>query len=517
MFQCTKLEVPLDYSNSSVGTAALAVIRLPANVSKEEYRGPLLGNPGGPGNSGINEMVQLGPSFQAIFGKQYDIVSFDPRGVSYSTPTASFFESDAERALWNAGGLPILSLNASSTAIQENWARAQLLGQLAAQRDTTGILKFMTTDNVARDMLRITEKFGFEKLLYYGVSYGSYLGEVFATMFPDKIERLLLDGVVDGEAWLSGDLTIEATDTDKVLQAFFDSCAAAGPDLCAFYKSTAAEIENRLDMLTASIRAQPVPAISNTSHGVVDYSLLRQTIHSSLYTPYTAFAPLASSLAALERGDGIALYEFLGQSSFQCDCSNDKIPFHNNTAEVYVAVHCGDAIEVTDSPAQLQEYYTTAVRTSQFADILVGQSRVECSGWRIHREDRFNGPVTANKTSFPLLLVTTSADPVTPAISAANVQARFPGSGLFTQDSPGHASVTTPSLCTFNYFRQYFQNGTLPEPGTVCPVEATLFGAPGNSTAARRASLSADEMVALDAMKIIGDVIRPNLARRIGK
>ncbi|KAJ7110786.1 hypothetical protein C8R43DRAFT_838730, partial [Mycena crocata] len=111
-----------------------------------------------------------------------------------------------------------------------------------------------------------------------------------------------------------------------------------------------AKIANRLDALTASIRAQLVPAITNTSHGVVDY-LLRQTIHTSLYTPYIAFAPLASSLAALERGDGTALYEFSGQSSFQCDCStsNDKILFHNNTAEVCIAVHCGDAVEVTDS------------------------------------------------------------------------------------------------------------------------------------------------------------------------
>ncbi|KAJ7864283.1 hypothetical protein B0H14DRAFT_2193600, partial [Mycena olivaceomarginata] len=165
-FQCTRLEVPLDYSDASVGTADLAVIRLPANVSKSEYRGPLLFNPGGPGGSGVDTLVQAGPSLQLVFGSEYDIVSFDPRGVwvfiscdaisfpgvSYSTPVAAFFQSDAERALWNAGSLPA-SLNASSDSLPFNWARGKLLGQLAAQRDTSGILKYMTTDNVARDML----------------------------------------------------------------------------------------------------------------------------------------------------------------------------------------------------------------------------------------------------------------------------------------------------------------------------------------------------------------------------
>jgi hypothetical protein len=100
-FQCTRLEVcvwrskrgiyvnrfyvhpqvPLDYSDASVGTADLAVIRLPANVSKSEYRGPLLFNPGGPGGSGVDTLVQAGPSLQLVFGSEYDIVSFDPRGV----------------------------------------------------------------------------------------------------------------------------------------------------------------------------------------------------------------------------------------------------------------------------------------------------------------------------------------------------------------------------------------------------------------------------------------------------
>ncbi|KAJ7915406.1 Alpha/Beta hydrolase protein [Mycena leptocephala] len=500
--------VPLDYSDPNVGTAALAVIRLPANVSEAQYRGPLLFNPGGPGGSGVDSLVANGPSFQAVLGSQsnqYDVVSFDPRGVRYSTPIASFFETDAERALWNAAA-PFTSLNASSDAIPQAWGRAHLLGAIAAQRDASQILKYLTTDNVARDMLQITQKFGFEKLQYYGISYGSVLGATFAAMFPDKVERILIDGVLDPDAWFGANLTIEVTDTDKALHTFFDGCAAAGPDLCAFYKPTVVEIADRLTALTASIRTQPIPVLTPAGYGLVDYSLLRLSLLGALYHPFSLFPTLARGLAALENGDGSILYSISQGPTFQCDCANNTAspPTDDST----VAIGCGDAIEVTDSIEEATEFYQNAAKTSQFAEFSVGSTRVSCAGWKVYREDRFKGPVAAANTSFPLLLVTTTADPDAPKAAALKTQAGFPGSVLLTQDGPGHTSLSAPSLCTVGYFRQYFLNGILPPPGTVCPVDAILFGASANSTS-ERAVLSADEEEVLAALKIISDSVLP--------
>jgi hypothetical protein len=93
-------------------------------------------------------------------------------GISYSTPTVSFFKSDAERHQWQHPGVdsPYPSLNTSPDVIPTESARAQLLGTLAKNRDTEELLQHITTDNVARDMLRITEAFGFEKLQYWGIS-----------------------------------------------------------------------------------------------------------------------------------------------------------------------------------------------------------------------------------------------------------------------------------------------------------------------------------------------------------
>ncbi|KAJ7611943.1 Alpha/Beta hydrolase protein [Mycena polygramma] len=509
-FQCARLEVPLDYSDSTVGTAAVAIIRLPANSSQAEYRGPILFNPGGPGGSGVDVLVSAGSGLQAILAdSRYDVVSFDPRGVQYSTPQASVFATAAERALWNAGSLP-LSLSASSNAIPQAWGRAHLFGSLAAQRDESQILKYITTDNVARDMLLITQKMGFEKLKYYGVSYGSLLGAMFAAMFPDKVDRIIIDGVLDVEAWLHANLTIEATDTDKVLQSFFDGCVAAGPDLCAFYEHTAAEIAHKLATLTESIRAQPVPVITPTAYGLVDYSLLRQAIFSSLYDPYNQFPTLAHGLAALERGDGTAMYATQARPPFECNCTGTACPLNDDSV---VAIECGDAVNVTDSIGEVTEFYENAVKTSQFVEFFMGSDRVSCAGWQVYRDDRFLGPVAAN-TSFPLLLVSNTADPVTPKAAALKTQAGFPGSVLLTQDSPGHTSLSVPSLCTSGYFRAYMVNGTLPLPGTVCPVDGRLFEPPANSTAKRTALDVADEDERrLVALKVLGDSVRPIMRR----
>ncbi|KAJ6505884.1 hypothetical protein C8R47DRAFT_1209822 [Mycena vitilis] len=504
------IQVPFDYSDHSVGTAAIAIIRLPANVSKAEYKGPILFNPGGPGGSGVDTLVSTGFELQTLLAdSRYDIVSFDPRGVRYSTPEASFFETDAERALWNAGSVPA-SLSASSNAIPQAWGRAHLLGSLAAQRDKSQILKYITTDNVARDVLLITQKFGFEKLKYYGISYGSVIGATFASLFPDKVERMIIDGVVDADAWYSANVTILATDTDKVLQSFFDGCAAAGPELCAFYEPTAAAIADRLEALTNFVRAQPVPVITPAAYGLIDYSLLRQTIFQTFYTPYTLFPLLAQGLAALENGNGTVLYSILATPAFECNCDGTIFPPSDDST---VAIECGDPIQVTDSIDQVTEFYQNAVKTSQFVEFLVGMDRVSCAGWQVFRDDRFKpGPVAVN-TSFPLLLVSNTADPVTPKVSALKTQAGFPGSVLLTQNSAGHTSLAAPSLCTAGYLRGYFVNGTFPPTGTVCAIDVTLFEPPANSTT-KRTTLDEHGERVLAAARVIRDSVLPIIMRK---
>ncbi|KAJ7660273.1 hypothetical protein DFH06DRAFT_1326406 [Mycena polygramma] len=196
-----------------------------------EYRGPILFNPGGPGGSGVDAVVGAGAAFATVFGPQFDIVGFDPRGISYSRPIISFFKTEVERRFLIPSINTVIypSLNASSNAVSKAWGDTGLIGELALQSNTNGYLQHMSTDNIARDMLRITQAFGFEKLQYWGISYGSVLGATFATLFPNNVGRIMIDGVFEMASYYAASETNMMVDVDASLQAFFDGCNKAGP------------------------------------------------------------------------------------------------------------------------------------------------------------------------------------------------------------------------------------------------------------------------------------------------
>ncbi|KAJ7474134.1 TAP-like protein-domain-containing protein [Mycena latifolia] len=506
-FQCTLLKVPLDYSAPNNGDASIAVVRLPSTSPKSQYRGPLLFNPGGPGSSGVDAIVGAGAAFATVFGSEFDIVGFDPRGISYSTPRISFFETDVERELLIPSTQNIVypSINASSDALAQEWAHWQLLGQLAVVRDTDAYLQHMTTDNIARDMLRITEAFGCPKLQYWGISWGSVLGATFASLFPDKVGRLIIDGVLDMDGYYHANETFEMKDTDKALQTFFDGCAAAGPAGCAFHAPSASEISANLSALTDSIREKPAVAITPASYGIVDFDVLRNAILIALFSPYDAFPALAQALADLAGGNATTLYALNAAPTFTCECSAAAPPFHANALESYVTIACGDGTPVDDDIPALRAFYENATRVSSFADLLAS-TRVLCAGWKIHREGRFQGPVGAQNTSFPLLVVGNTVDPATPLAGAIKASQAFPGSALLTLDAIGHTSITAPSQCLYGYFRQYMLNGTLPPPGTVCAVDAMLFAPSSSANATQKRDLETESL--LQAARTIRAVVR---------
>ncbi|KAK0429846.1 TAP-like protein-domain-containing protein, partial [Armillaria borealis] len=474
-YQCARFQVPLDYSNEDGDKTALAVIKLSAQ-SKTEYKGAVLMNPGGPGASGVAILASIGSILTSVVGNQYDIISFDPRGVGNSTPRAEFFPSKEEHYQWLAISNHWNTVfNTTSDEIPYLWASAQVIAELAKERDN-GTMNYISTDNIARDMLRINEAAGQAKLQYWGFSYGTVLGSTFATMFPDKIERMVLDGVLDMDRYYHNDWRDNSVDADKDMQSFFDGCVAAGPDRCAFYASTAAEISNKLDSLYEAVLAQPVPFVTPSSYGVVDYTVLRTAVKNALYQPYQYFSVLAEGLAGLAAGNGSIIYGLQGTAY-------DPSSVYDNSWEAQIAISCGDAPNITESVADLFAYWDIVKGVSTFADKLFPR-RISCSGWKFHREGRFTGPITAN-TSYPILFIGNTADSVTPLSTAKKTSRAFPGSVVLTQNSSGHTSLAASSTCTHAYVQAYFKNGTLPGDGTVCEVESEMFPASSNGTGAQ--------------------------------
>ncbi|KAJ6566157.1 TAP-like protein-domain-containing protein [Mycena capillaripes] len=341
-------------------------------------------------------------------------------------------------------------------------------------------------------MLRITEAFGCDKLQYWGISYGSVLGSTFASMFPDKVGRIVIDGVLDMEAWYSSNITSEQVDTDKALQIFIDACFAAGPDDCAYYAPSTAEISANLNKLLDSVKTQPVPVMTPISYTVFGYTLLKNSIFDALYSPSQSFATLAQGLTDLVAGNASTIYSaFVEIPPFECGSeSNSSLPLHENAYEASSTISCGDGPPVNDSISQLQGFYSAQQEVSRFSDIWFNL-RVICSCvpyytyisisidslWK-RLEATSRGPLRpfgAPNTSFPLLIIGNTIDPVAPISGAKSTMGLFPGSVLLTLDTVAHTSVNAPSTCVYGHLGQYFRNGTLPAQGTVCSPDDPLF------------------------------------------
>lgn len=320
----------------------------------------------------------------------------------------------------------------------------------------SGILRHSSTASHARDMLEILHQLGEEKLKYWGFSYGTVLGGVFAAMYPDKVGRLVSDGNVDLREWHNKEHLNFLHDTDKVMQAFFDLCHRAGPDVCAFYAPSPDAIKTRLEALFASLKVRPVVVPVDKDLGpeipdIVTYSRMRKVLSSTLYQPQRAFPRFAKTLLALENGNGRPFYEQTsGREQFAAVCQAETTPpttpltgFDEGTADAFGAVMCSDSVPILNDVEDFVQLIDDYQKMSYAAGATNANFPIACVNRKVHPKWRFSGPFEGN-TSFPILYVANIADNVTPLISARNNSAGFPSSVVLVQQAYG---VSDKGLC----------------------------------------------------------------------
>ncbi|PPQ73621.1 hypothetical protein CVT24_007620 [Panaeolus cyanescens] len=496
--ECARLLVPMDHQNPSGKQGALALIRKasPLGSDHPDYRGPILFNPGGPGGSGITFLSSNANHLAKILGPQFDLVSFDPRGVGASLPRASFYKSNFERSIWGAGLRPL-----HDDDVPKHWAKTKVINAMARENDD-GDLRFINTDQTARDMLSIVHAHGREKLQYWGLSYGTVLGSTFAAMFPDKVERLIIDGVCDADDYYDTLWSTNLIDTDKSIDAFVSQCHEAGPVRCYFWAPTTSNIRNNITTLFDNVRRQPVAVASKTGpHGVIDIDFLQWATFIAIYTPYAFFPLLAEAYAALAQGDGSVILSMTGfVDPLQCPSESTTEVVLDATA----AILCNDGADIPGDLESTQKYVQMMKNLSPTWGPIWAGIRLSCIDWPKFPKTNFRGPFNAT-TSHPLLVIGNTADPVTPLWAAKKMSAGFTDSVVLTQDSPGHCSLAAPSVCTQSHIRRYFIDGTLPEPGTVCSPDTPIFSghypSPGDGSQKSFSSLSAEEQDIYDAIQ----------------
>ncbi|KZP13352.1 alpha/beta-hydrolase [Athelia psychrophila] len=486
-FKCARLILPLDYLTPNGPQIQVALQMLPA-TDIDNYKGTILVNPGGPGGSSTEFVQEDGRKLSKIVGPEFDILGFDPRGVGATTPRASCFKSESQEKAWmlQEGGL----LNASDNSIPLARSRKRVVSELCrstiggnGQEDINGttvqwgIGRFVGTASVATDMLRITEKLGQEKLQYWGFSYGSILGQYFSAMYPDRVGRVVIDGVYDANDYRAMRWATNLESTEDVLASFFDFCHEAGPEKCPLYAPSVPQIRQRVEAIMNSLDLDPIPIpFSPKGPNLLTRKVAHTLMFEATYTPIKHFPRLADLFLAAEQRNTSVLAQIpeVSEPNLECNCQVPP-PWSVDSLTNDHAIGCGDGIVPPGGSRNFTEHLSDLTKKSPFAAPIWASINLQCAEWNVSAKWRYAEPFAAANTSHPILLVSPSFDPVTPLTDAMAVRERYIGAGLLVQDSHGHCSIAAPSICTAKNVRAYFYEGKLPEEGTICNVDELPF------------------------------------------
>ncbi|WP_298583497.1 alpha/beta hydrolase [uncultured Kocuria sp.] len=445
--QCADVEVPLDYADPAGGTTTVVMSRLPA---RGDARGSLLLNPGGPGASGVDAMLYAQYTVTGDVREAYDVVGFDPRGVSRSEGIECL--EDAELDAWRAE--PMFDPQEQPAAqIREEYER---LGAACVQ-DSGELVAEMDTVSAARDMDVLRAVLGDERMTYLGFSYGTLLGAVYAELFPDRVGRLVLDGGVDPTLSDMEATADQAEGFEDNLRHWVQQCQFENPD-CVLADVSVDEAMTRIQELIASVEEGTVTAADGrrvTATNVVEGIL------GPLYAT-TTYEALNESLGDAFDGDFSAL---LAQSDLTHG-RNAEGRYTSNTTVAFTAVNCLDRPEGTVTEEQMAQHQEELERVSPTFGPYLGYGDAACQGWPAEPAG-LEEPLDAEGAD-PVLVVGTTHDPATPYHWSEALVEQLDDARLLTYDSYGHTAYTAGSRCVQEAVDAYLLEGELPAPGTTC-------------------------------------------------
>lgn len=431
--ECAALKVPLDYAKPTGAQITLELSRVRHTSSASNYLGAILVNPGGPGGSGLG-LVGLGGAVPNGVGGRFDWIGWDPRGVGASRPVlqcnTDYFSGDRP----------------SYTASQDAsvWLKRARGYAQACGRDGGALLQHMTTEDNARDMDVIRQALRQPTISYYGYSWGSYLGQVYLTLFPGRVKRVVLDGVVDPRrVWYAANF-----DQDKAfeynMRVFFgwiaqnDAVYRLGSSGAAVY----AAYDRELKRLAAS------PAAG----GQIGPDEFADAILSAGYATLT-WPQNATAISRLindgDAGEIAALY-----SSRVAGAANE-----NNYA-VYNAVQCTDM--KWPGWSQTRKDAESVAKAAPFETWANTWYNAPCLTWPAAA--RTPVTITASPNLPKILLIAETHDAATPFTGALEVRRLFPGSSLIEGvGGTTHAgSLQGGVACTDDTVATYLATGRTP-------------------------------------------------------
>jgi len=384
--------------------------------------------------------------------KYFDIVGFDPRGIGYSTPKLECFPDYYARQYWVIQSKAEGILGSSDIAFDTKWARWQSLSKSCmdkiAQEGESSIAYHMNITPLIADMVALAERHGEwreaqakawpssfagrfqtlfrrsthrhsraalldrsrwrrgqERVLYWGFSYGTLIGQTFAAMHPERISRFVLDAVVLPTGYFNGNWTPSIGDADATFDTFFEYCSESGSRKCPFHADKDPQsIKRRYYELLSSLKEDPisVPASSTRTPDVITSSDVRFEAKEALYCPLQKYPPFAQQLVDLWHKNGSLLADVkqarVRPFHLPDKCKRDG-PFSLACQkpggwedEAAAAIHCPDA-ESADgiTKASFKKYVDVLTNQSMVMGYTWAEIRMPCIGWKVRPKWKYEG------------------------------------------------------------------------------------------------------------------------------
>ncbi|MEU9705148.1 alpha/beta hydrolase [Streptomyces sp. NPDC047981] len=447
-WECSFMDAPLDYDDPGGETIELALIR--AKASDQQRRiGSMIYNFGGPGGSGVTGLPSFAPDYEKL-RTRYDLVSFDPRGVGRSADVNCL--DDKELDAYYA-----LDFTPDDAAEERTLSDAQKKYATGCEDESGEVLPHVGTENAARDMDLMRQVLGDDKLHYFGISYGTELGGVYAHMFPENVGRALFDAVVDPNAGTEEGALGQAKGFQLALDNFAKDCVARG-DECTLPGSTVAEIEAYILDLLAQLDKKPIPGIGDRKLTQTQaLNGIAQSLYSKEFWQY-----LEQGLDAADGGDGGLLLALSDSMN-----GRDQNGSYSNIQAANAAINCVDYKE-RYTLGQAKERLPEFEQTSAVFGPYMAWALSSCSQWPV--PGTWEHPDVSAPGSAPILVLGTTGDPATPyAGTRAMVEALGDGVGVeLTYEGEGHGAYNSGNTCVQDTVNAYFLDGKVPASGTVC-------------------------------------------------
>lgn len=462
-FECATARVPLDYRRPTGPTIALAVTRRLA-ADRDHRTGVLLLHPGGPGNSGVDFARNSYAALPASLRDAFDVVGYDMRGVGRSGQVECWNDAEYAAAVDAARGVP--APGALHTAIRQGRDFAA-----ACRERSADLVPFIGTGSNAKDIDLLRRALGEEQVSFYGRSFGSYVGTVYAAQFPRRVRAMVLDGGYDPRRYADVPYAYDAGQfaaLDAAVGRFLDWCAQNAA-ACGFGEGRPRQA---FEELKRALDADPVitPSGRPATGYTLAYRLMFNINSGKEVWPY-----LGEALRAAQARQGSFLLSPPSPASFD---------FLN----VNTAVECADRVYPT-SPLLLGTLVAAQAAAAPLLGPPIGlgpptydhNHAPTCAQWPAERPSRFEGSYRA-AGSAPILVLGTTGDPDTPYRDAVALAGTLDSGRLLTFAAEGHTAYNR-SACVSALATEYLATLALPAHGTVCADE-TPPGALGRSSAA---------------------------------